>query len=281
MIRSSSTHSTRGFTLLEVLIAVALLATGLVLVLGAMQSSLRMEQKSKHQIDAHMSAVTTIKRMVDELSMAFYVSDVSEDVAENREIRYRTIFEGKREQITFTTMGYQQRFSDDAGGDQAAITYRIDRRTNRQGKNRAVLVRREEAPIDDRPERGGRLTEVLEGVKRIRFEYWDPTREIAEEAWVDSWDTSHRKDELLPERVRVTLEVEDPDNARKTLSYQMEAQIALVDPLLLLPADVAKQMMQQRRAEDDQIEDAGGNPSQVNQNRTSTRDQVREAAGKR
>lgn len=271
----------RGFTLIEVLIAVALLAVAVVLVLGSMQGSLRMQDTSRKISESNLAAVTTMRRMITELNMAFFVSSVSEDVAENREIRYRTIFDGKREEITFTTMAYQQRFSDEAGGDQAAISYRVERRRDRKGRNRSVLIRREEAPVDERPERGGRITEVLENVKRIRFEYWDPDREIADDAWVNQWDASRRDDELLPSRVRVKLEVEHPTKPRSTLHYQMEAQLQLTDPLLLLPADVAKRLAQQRRREDDAIEDAGGNPSQVNQNRGSARDQVREAAGKR
>lgn len=273
--------SARGFTLIEVLIAVALLATAVVLVLGSMQGSLRMQDSSRKISDSNLAAVTTMRRLVTELNMAFFVSSVSEDVAENREIRYRTIFDGKREEITFTTMAYQQRFSDEAGGDQAAITYRVERRRDRQGRNRSVLIRREEAPIDDRPERGGRITEVLENVKRIRFEYWDPDREIGDDAWVNQWDASKRDDELLPSRVRVKLEIEHPTKPRNTLHYQMEAQLQLQDPLLLLPAEVAKRLAQERRQEDDLIEEAGGNPSQVNQNRDSARDQVRRAAGRR
>lgn len=276
-----SARSRRAFTLIEVLMAVAILAVAAVLVLGSMQGSVRMQDSSRKISDANLAAVTTMRRMVSELNMAFYVSSVSEDVAQNRDIRYRTIFDGKREEITFTTMAYQQRFSDEAGGDQAAITYRIERRRNRKGENRSVLIRREEAPIDDRPERGGRITVVLENVKRIRFEYWDPDREIGDDAWVNQWDVSKQQDERLPSRVRIQLEVEHPTKPRNSLHYQMEAQLQLQEPLLLLPADVARRLAQQRRQQDDAIRDAGGNPNQANPGRDSVRDEVRRAAGKR
>lgn len=275
------TQRARGFTLIEILMAVAILAVAAVLVLGSMQGSVRMQDSSRKISDANLAAVTTMRRMVSELNMAFYVSSVSEDVAENREIRYRTIFDGKREEITFTTMAYQQRFSDEAGGDQAAISYRIERRRDRKGQNRSVLIRREEAPIDDRPERGGRITEVLENVKRIRFEYWDPEREIGDDAWVNQWDVSKQQDEQLPSRVRIQLEVEHPTKPRNSLHYQMEAQLQLQDPLLLLPADVAKRLAQERRQQDDAVRDVGGNPQQANPGRDSVRDEVRRAAGRR
>lgn len=213
--------------------------------------------------------------------MAFFVSEASEDVAQNREIRYRTIFEGKRDSITFTTMGYQQRFSDESAGDQAAISYRIERRRGRDGRTKPVLIRREEAPIDERPERGGRLTVVLEDVESIRFEYWDPDREIGDDAWVDQWDPKREDGERLPDRVRITLEVTHPVKPRERLSYRMEADIQLEEPLLLVPAEIAEQLSRQRREQDAAMEDAGINPAGTRQNQPNLRDQVRQSTGRR
>lgn len=261
--------------------AVAILATLVVVILGSMQSSLRMQHVSRQMNETHLSATTTLRRMVAELNMAFFVSEASEDVAENREIRYRTIFDGKRDEITFTTMGYQQRFTDEAAGDQASISYRVERRRGRDGRMKSVLIRREEAPVDERPERGGRLTVVLEDIERLRFEYWDPDREIGDEAWVDQWDPKREDGEMLPDRVRVTLEVAHPVRPRQTLSYTMQADIQLEQPLLLLPADIAERLSQQRNAQDAAIEDAGGNPNQMRGNQPSLRDEVRRATGRR
>lgn len=280
-MHSPRQHAERGFTLIEVLMAVAILATLVVLIMGSMQSSLRMQHVSKQMNETHLTATTTLRRIVGELNMAFFVSEASEDVAQNREIRYRTVFEGRRDSITFTTMGYQQRFSDEAAGDQAAISYKIDRRRGRDGRMIPVLLRREEAPIDDRPERGGRLNVVLENVERIRFEYWDPDREIGDDAWVDQWDPKREEGESLPSRVRVTIEVAHPVKPRQTLTYSMQADIQLQDPLLLLPADIAERLSQQRNQQDAAIENAGGNPNQVRRNQPSLRDEVRQATGRR
>lgn len=261
--------------------AVAILATLVVLILGSMQGSLRMQQVSRQMNETHMNATTTLRRMVAELNMAFYVSEASEDVAQNREIRYRTIFEGRRDAITFTTMGYQQRFTDESAGDQAAISYRIERRRGRDGRLKPVLLRREEAPIDDRPERGGRLTVVLEDIERIRFEYWDPDREIGDDAWVDQWDPKREDGESLPDRVRITIEVAHPIKPRESITYTMQADIQLEQPLLLVPAEIAEQLGRQRREQDAALEDAGVNPNTARQNQPNLRDQVREATGRR
>lgn len=280
MIRPPHPTNQRGFTLIEVLLAVAILATMVVMVLGAMTTSFQMRHRTAQLAEVNQAATVTLKRMVAELNMAFYVSEASEDVAQNREIRYRTIFNGKRDEIDFVTMGYQQRFSDEAAGDQAEISYRIERRRGRDGKLQSVLMRREQAPIDARPERGGTLVPVLENVERIRFEYWDPDREIGDEAWVDQWDPKKKDQERLPDRVRITIEVENPLKARSTLAYSMQADIRLPDPLLLLPADIAERLGQQQRMRDDATIEAGGNPANQ-RNQPSLRDQVREATGRR
>lgn len=271
-------HNARGFTLIEVLLAIAILATLVVSVMGVMTSNLNLRNKSTKMTETHQMASMTLRRITGELASAFYVSDLSEELAQNREIRYRTIFEGERDEISFTTMGYMQRFSDEAAGDQAEITYRLENRRDRNGRSRSVLVRREQAPIDDRPERGGRVSVVLENVKSIRFEYWDPDREIGGDAWVDQWDVKRDDEERLPSRVKVTLEVEHPLRERETLKFSGEAQIQLTKPLLLLPANVAAALGQNARQQEQQIEDATGvTPEQQN----NLRDAVRNATGRR
>ena len=269
-------HHDAGFTLIEVLLAIAILATLVVAVMGIMTTNFTMRNRSAQMTEVHQSATMALRRITSELNSAFYVSELSEDMAQNREIRYRTVFDGRRDEITFTTMGYMQRFTDEAAGDQAALTYRIESRRDRDGHSRPVLVRREEAPIDDRPERGGRVTVVAENVKSIRFEYWDPDREIGDDAWVDQWDVEHDDGERLPSRVRVTLEIEHPILPRETLMYSMQANIRLTEPLLLLPADVAEALGQAQRQSEQAIEDATGiTPDQQRNLRDAVRDSLR------
>lgn len=271
-------HNQRGFTLLEVLLAVAILATMVVGVMGVMTSSFTARNRSAQMTQTHQTANMALRRIAGELSSAFYVSDLSEELAQNREIRYRTVFDGERDEISFTTMGYMQRFTDEAAGDQAELTYRLENRRDRNGRSRGVLVRREDAPIDERPDRGGRVTVVLEDVKSIRFEYWDPDREIGDNAWVSQWDVQRDDEERLPDRVKITIEVEHPFRNRETLTYSTQAQVHLTKPLLLLPANVAEALGQAGRQQQQQIEDATGlSPSQQN----NLRDAVRNAAGRR
>lgn len=272
----TSRHNARGFTLIEVLLAVAILATLIVAVMGVLTANLNMRHRSSEMSEVYQNTTMALRRMTSELNSAFYVSDLSEEMAENREIRYRSVFDGRRDELSFTTMSYMQRYTDEAAGDQAEITYRLENRRDRNGKARQVLIRREQAPIDARPERGGRLTVALENVKSLRFEYWDPDREVGGEAWVSQWDVKKDDEERLPSRVRITIEVEHPLRPRESLTYSMQANIQLEKPLLLLPADVAEALGQRQRERSQAVEDAGGRANDGN-----LRDAVRGAAGRR
>lgn len=265
----------RGFTLLEVLLAVAILTTMVVMVLSAVSSSFRMQSSATRMVDTQRAATQTIRRMVQELNMAFIVAEVSEDLAQNGEIRYRTIFEGDRDEITFCTMGYLQRFTDQAGGGQAEISYRVESVRDRHGDLREALVRREQAPIDEDPDRGGTLTPVLWDVEDISFEYWDPDREIGDNAWVDTWD-ARDNEERLPDRVRITLEIAHPILPRETMTFSQEADIRIENAILLLPADVADALQEQQQQQEDALRDQGINPNQIDQ-RDNLREAIREA----
>ena len=240
----------RGFTIMEILLAVAILSTMVVLVLGAMSSSFRMRNRTVDMFDTQRSARQALERMTRELNMAFHVHEASERVAQTREIRYRTAFEGRRDEITFATMGHIQRYADEISSGQAEISYRLERQRGRDGQVRQNLVRREQSPIDDRPDRGGTLSTVLRDVRSIRFEYWDPDRQIGGEAWINQWDAS-REEGRLPDRVRVTIELEHPYLQRQTLRYSAQADIRLTDPLVLLPADIAAAVEEQRQQQRD------------------------------
>ena len=47
---------------------------------------------------------------------------------------------------------------------------------------------------------------VVEGVKELKFEYWDDRKEVGDDAWTSDWDSEDNQ--LLPERVRITLVLE-------------------------------------------------------------------------
>jgi len=227
-------------TLIEVMLAVAILATLMALVAGTVASSFRFRRAALDKFDRYREVQQALERVTREVGSAF-VTNVGETTVTNerREVTYATTFEGKDDELTFTSFSHVRTRAGEAAGDQTEITYRIESHEDDDGRQIRSLVRRSDAPIDDKPDRGGAKYVMLRDVESVRFEFWDGDQEIAGDAWVRSWDAINDHDGRLPARVRVTVEVKHPLQPRETLTFSTQAQIQLRDPVIILPTDIA------------------------------------------
>lgn len=237
-------RSQRGFTLIEIMLALAILATLVALTWGTVSSSFRFRTATLDKFDRYRTVQQAMDRMSREISMAF-VTNIGQVATNARgEVTYKTAFVGRNDELSFTSLAHVRTRVGEAASEQCEISYRLENQRGDDGEMHSNLVRREDAPIDDDPEEGGVLYALLEDVERVRFEYWDSTREIAGEAWVDRWDAINDHDGMLPSRVRITLEVRHPLLPRKTLEFSTQTEIFLTDPLNVLPPDIAEALRQ-------------------------------------
>lgn len=251
----------RGFTLIEVLLSMAILSTMILLTVGTTTSSFRLRNRTVDNFETYRATRQAVDRIARELSMAFVIhpkaTELLEQASQNTELRYRTIFEGDDKEITFTTMGHIARYHDEPSSGQAEISYRIEGQRGDDGRIHDNLVRREDAPIDGDPEDGGYIYTVLRDVEDIEFEYWDGDKEIAGDAWQRSWDafdsmTSPR----LPDRVRITVEVKHPHAKNEVIRFSSVADIIMDRPLEILPTDLVQALEQQSDNAQQQLLDA-------------------------
>ena len=76
--------------------------------------------------------------------------------------------------------------------------------------------------VQDRMDRGGTEDSIYEGIRELRFEYWDS----AKKEWDDEWDTRRtERKSILPTRVKITLTA--LDEAKKEVKYTTQARIML------------------------------------------------------
>lgn len=223
----------RGFTMIEVMLSVAVLSLLMAIAWGSYQTT-AMTQQRVTDINARLhGAEQAMNRMVRELSMAFMTSHGQEET--QSEIRYKTGFYGKDDRVDFTSLGHVRMFRDDKVGDQAEISYYVKRVTNDDGETVDALVRREDAPIDDDFQGGGIVMTLLEGVKRFELEYWDDDKaDVAAGAdgWVSDWDSEKSEFEgRLPSRVRITVVIEDPTDPRRDMILTTQAEIHMTKSL--------------------------------------------------
>lgn len=214
----------RGFTLLEVILAITVLALiGTMIYGGFSQTALnkaRVEEDVNHSRVIHMA----LERMTRELSMAF----VSTHVNPSLDLRVsNTAFIGKDngrdDRIDFTSFSHRRLYRNARESDQNEISYFVTEHPDEPEMN--VLARREQNRIDDDPRRGGKSQILVENVEEFNLEYFDPL--LSE--WVETWDSVNTlaQPNRLPTQVRIRLSVKDPRRPGKTQTFGTRAAIQL------------------------------------------------------
>lgn len=229
------TRGRRGFTMIEILVAVGLLAVMTAIIYSAYRITVRAQTETSKLQERYHTARVVMMRMTRELSMAFLSKHVNPD-----EPRSKTLFEGGRDKVQFTYLGHQRRVKDAKESDQGVVEYflRSCKDSDLPGK---CLYRREKAIVDADPEKEGSVELMAEGVKSLKLEYWDRENEDWKSEWEvtsddfqvgpggEGWQlseevTDEEKTLQLPWRVKIHLELVDEDKEE----HEFETQTALI-----------------------------------------------------
>jgi general secretion pathway protein J len=219
-VRSAAAAGSKGFTLLEVGIAMAITAAMGLMTLGAFRQVDRAHEITRDQGDRFAGARLALSRMSREVSMAFISQHYDQDKLRERP----TVFLGREEDLLFCTFAHERLARDARQSDQSVVEYTLESDPLHSGER--ALFRREKVRIDEEVDRGGRKDLVADHLTSLRFQYWDPKKND----WVREWSTravDHPND--LPTRVRFEMELKLPDGRIEKLAT--EARIALTRSL--------------------------------------------------
>lgn len=211
----------RGMTLIEVLVAVTILAIVSTVVFGGLTQTMRNKRRIEEQADrAHVIRVA-MERMVTELSMAYVSAHRPIDPSLQM---MNTCFIGGRgrrgHRIDFTSFSHRRLYRDAHESDQNEISYFLTE--NPSQRDQLVLARRQQNRIDADPQTGGTVQVLVEDVIDFQAEYLDPTTGL----WTDSWDTQDLTDQpnRLPAQVKLSLTVRDESGPNRRRTYVTRAQ---------------------------------------------------------
>jgi general secretion pathway protein J len=210
-----------GMTLIEAMIAIAILSLVMTLVYGGFSQTMRNRAIMEASLDRSHVVRVTMERLARELSQAYVSIHVNPNATL---VTSRTIFHGRREgagtRIDFTSFSHRRLFRDAHESDQNELGYFLTHRRGEDRRDSVVLVRRESRRIDDEPEEGGQLTVMIEDVREFTIRYLDPLSH----QWVEEWDSTGLEANRLPSQVMIRLVVpsladEDDDDVFTTRTW--------------------------------------------------------------
>jgi general secretion pathway protein J len=196
------TRGSRGLTLLEVMVAVAILSMVSVLIYGAFDGLSRGKKNLGRVNDRYHQGRAALSRMSRELSSAFL--SAHQPLTE-QQFRRLTIFKGTMsspaDRIDFTSFSHQRLVRDAHESDQNELSYFSSPDPKVSGK--IDLARRESPVIDLEPRRGGEVEVLAEDIDHFDVRYLDATTGF----WTESWDSSQATGQpnRLPFEIRLTL----------------------------------------------------------------------------
>ncbi len=206
------TPHAKGFTLIEVLLAMAILAVIMAVVYGSFSTAGRNVEQAEAARDETDLARTLLARMSDDIANAYYNAKMSPlDPRTNRNVNL-TVFFGKKveagegddkvrhDSLSLTTLTNWHR-PDTPQTELMEVGYFFSEKPDGSGYSFFRREKRELGP-DTPPLEGGVEYELTDKVESLQFRYYNGTQ------WLDAWDTTPGNSAGtagLPQRVELTL----------------------------------------------------------------------------
>jgi prepilin-type N-terminal cleavage/methylation domain-containing protein len=216
-----------GFSLIEVMIAMSILATITVLVWGSFQQTFRTRRLIEGNLTRYRAARVAMDRILRDVQMAY----LSQNNVPGTEQTARTFFEGQRrpdiDELRFSYFGHQRLYADSKEADTAAVGYFSGR--DPDDPRRLNLYRKETRRLQaERFENiPGEVELLCDDVVRLEIGYYHPDRK----EWIENWRTTSADGfpNRLPSRVRLRLIVHDENG--NEMVFQSETRLAMIQLL--------------------------------------------------
>jgi general secretion pathway protein J len=223
----------RGFTLIEVLISIAILAAITSILFGAFSALKKSKDGISRLQDRQREGRLAMARITRELQSAYISAHVPLNQAL---IVQKTIFKGERgtpsDRVDFTAFANQRLDKNAHVSDQCELSYYGSPNPDGSGTN--DLVRRIDTEIDLEPTKGGRVEVLATDIDMFDLQYLDAQTG----QWQESWDTTQTTGQLdrLPLQVRVILVLNGgaraaADRSRGTIRLVTKVGLNMLQPL--------------------------------------------------
>lgn len=247
-----------GFTLIEVLLAVSILAVITSIMWISVSNMFRTRDFMNERFERYQIMRVSMDRMARELASTYLAGpehggeplpgeeeeakQAQAESGSSQRMREPVQFGmiGRDDTLNFTTFAHIRTLAGEKASQHAEIGYFTERHRNDEGELVTALMRREDTTVDDDITDGGRIFTMIPNVEEVKFEFWDPGRvkvgtmeEMAEEGrWVDSWDTTRSEFAgRLPTRVRIQVTLPPMDERGREETFTIQSEIGATEVL--------------------------------------------------
>jgi general secretion pathway protein J len=198
MARRGNRARARGLTLVEVLVAIAVLAMIAVLIYSAFSAITRGKNNASNYAERYRLARIATSRMSRELAAAYLSAHIAPTPAL---VTRTTAFLGAARRVDFNAFAHRRVVKDAHESDQCELSYFVGNDPKKPGQ--LDLLRREQAIPDDQPGKGGVVQILVDDIDTFDLKYLDPLSGL----WTDTWDSTSAAAQLgrMPMQVEITL----------------------------------------------------------------------------
>jgi len=215
----------RGFTLIEVIVSLVLVAGIAAFTFSSLRSSFAMRDYMEQQDATDRSARVALQKIERELRLAFLTKNTT---AVNT---YKTVFVGKNDgdldSLFFATFAHRRMYHGTPEGDQAEITIWADDGHD----NTKILYHRESGRIDEDPDSDGTILPLASGVVKFDLDFLNS--ETGD--WAEEWDSTGNELNKLPRAVQILLVLQGPDpddeDEKVDHTYLTTVLLDMADPI--------------------------------------------------
>ena len=215
----------RHFTLIEMMVAVALMALVLAMVGGIFLSVLNTRDKVQQSLDqdkAGYGLLATIRR--DLTGVYAYALGGAAFVGEDESLGS----DQSADRLHFVTTAQVAGSQDGVKSRLSEIGYRLDKAQ----EGEALVLYRRAGPLEGDPLKGGSYKGLYVGVQSLDIKYFDPE----DKEWKDEW----RHAERLPQAVKVLLKLSPDERERAAAEAEgRQMNVSHYEMIVGIPAQAA------------------------------------------
>ncbi len=197
----------KGFTLIELSIALTFLSLIMVIILGTMRLGAKSWKKGEAGIEKYQR-LRIVFELVNQRIKSIYPYEIKEEEKEG------IAFKGERELLKFVSC--LSTSPQSKGGGLTYNTFFLREQPESEGKSFVFLeekvLSKDFFSTDNSREE--KAAELIPNIKELTFEYYEIEEEGEEEGqWLETWDLEEHK--TLPRAIRVSLTYEQEEDAEE------------------------------------------------------------------